>query len=637
MFFNQLTIRKKLTITIVLAVLASTSIIGVFSQNQAQNIIERRMVDKELPALLKQIRNRIDKEVTVLLQAAEQLANNTFVEERVLKSSKPDSETQLIELLTRLKQQYDLADASVSNRKNANYWNQNGFLRQLYPERDGWFFKFRESGQETMVSVYTSSTEETKLFLNYQQLNGHVMSGVSKTMEEMIAFLDSFKIEKSGFVFLSDGEGVIRLHRNNELVGKLKLTDEFGQATSSLLNKQGFNLVEVNYQGQQLLLSSSYIESMDWYLIAQVPKAEVFEELNRSRYYMIVTTLLVIGVFLLVAVWLAGTITRPIAKLADVFQNLGEGEGDLRQRLDTESNDEMAKLAKGFNSFIEKIHRSVSSVAQTGENLGDASRSVANQSQRTLENTQHQQDRVTQVATAINQMGSTVNEIASNASQAADAAQDAEQESNKGQQVVLRARDNIMRLAEEMQQVATVVSSLAESSQSIGGILDVIRGISEQTNLLALNAAIEAARAGEQGRGFAVVADEVRNLAGRTAESTDEIQQMINNLQEQASQAVSAIEQSSGMSSQGAEEAGHAYSALQEISKRVTLISDMNIQVATATEEQSSVVSELNGNVEEINLSTQQATDTASELSQASESLKQLADKLADLVGTFKL
>ncbi|MDO6687836.1 MULTISPECIES: methyl-accepting chemotaxis protein [unclassified Agarivorans] len=637
MFFNQLTIRKKLTITIVLAVLASTSIIGLVSQRQAQTIIENRMVNNELPALLKQIRNRIDKEVTVLLQSAEQLANNVFVEERTLKSTKPNSETQLIEMLGRLKEQYGLADASVSNRKTANYWNQKGFLRQLNPDRDSWFFAFRDSGKETMVSVYSSTTEETKLFLNYQQVNGHTMSGVSKPMDEMIAFLDSFKIEESGFVFLSDGEGMIRLHRNKELVGKVSLAQEFGDATSSLFNKQGFSLVEVNHQGKQLFLGSSYIESMDWYLIAQVPKDEVFEELYQSRYYMIVTTLIVIGIFLLVAVWLAGTITRPIAKLADVFQDLGEGEGDLRQRLDADNKDEMAKLAMGFNSFIEKIHRSVSSVAETGDHLGEASRSVASQSQRTLENTQHQQDRVTQVATAINQMGSTVNEIANNASQAADAAQDAEKESDKGQQVVLKARDNIMHLAEEMQQVATVVASLAESSQSIGSILDVIRGISDQTNLLALNAAIEAARAGEQGRGFAVVADEVRSLAGRTAESTDEIQQMINNLQEQAARAVNAIEQSSGMSTQGAEEAGHAYSALQEISNRVTLISDMNIQVATATEEQSSVVSELNGNVEEINLSTQEATDTAAELSEASKSLKQLADKLAELVGSFKL
>ena len=206
-----------------------------------------------------------------------------------------------------------------------------------------------------------------------------------------------------------------------------------------------------------------------------------------------------------------------------------------------------------------------------------------------------------------------------------------------GQQVVTHARDTINQLSQDVAQVGEVIESLATHTKSIGGILDVIRAISEQTNLLALNAAIEAARAGEAGRGFAVVADEVRNLASRTAASTDEVQVMIDKLQAEAARAVSAMELSRNRSHEGVQAVDEASQALSGISGQIAQISDMNIQVAAATEEQSTVVEEVNRNVSEINEITQRTAQTAEAAAAASDALNNLAHRLDTLVARFKV
>ncbi|HIF9313788.1 TPA: methyl-accepting chemotaxis protein [Photobacterium damselae] len=637
MNLNHLSIKKKLILAMISAVLFSTALVGILSQQQARKVIETRLLESEIPATLLQIRNQIDKEVSLLQAAAQQLATNPLVIDS-LTATLPQDNTQLVTLLNEIKQQYHLFDASIADRNTGNYWNQDGFLRQLNHQQDSWFYNFVRSGNAKMLNVFREANGDVKLFVNYQQLNGKGLAGLSKSLDEMVQFINQFKLEQTGFVYLVDDKGIVRIHNDNQLMGKASLIDLYGSKVANQLLKRGkIEIVDLDLAGQENLVASSYIPTMNWYVIAQLPKNEAFASLNHARNQILIWTAIIALGFTALAIWLASSITRPIARLAEMFKDLGEGEGDLRHRLDIQGNDEIAQLSQGFNGFISKIHNSVKEVAETGNALRHASQSVAEQAQTTLDNSQSQRDRTIQVVTAINEMGATVNEIAGNAAQAADATHLAETEAQSGQQVVGQARETISQLSHDVAQVSEVIESLAHNTQAIGSILDVIRGISEQTNLLALNAAIEAARAGEQGRGFAVVADEVRSLASRTAASTDEIQTMINRLQQEASNAVAAIEQSRLLSSNGVSASDEASSALISIAERITLIADMNTQVATATEEQSTVVNDINCNIEVINETTQRTATTAEDLAQASLELQQLSHRLEVMVGSFKL
>ena len=638
MKLNMLTIKQKILLTVTVTVLLSTALVGMLSQQSAKQVVEQRMLTSEMPNMLAQIRNKVELNISTLMNAAEQLANNRMLLQW-LENDRPEvDETLVVNQLNDVTRQYGLAQASFADRETAAYYTQDGFLRVLTPAQDAWFFDYKNSGQEKMLNVFTEANGDVKLFINYQQPNGRGLVGLGKSLDDMVQLLRSFKIEQSGFVYLIDSQGEVKLHQDTSQIGKMSLNNLYRDTdTSSLMQRTDFNLLKTSVNGEEMFIASSYIPSMDWYLVAQVPESEIFSLLEESAYKILIWTALIAAVFIALSSLVASSVSRPIAKVADMLHNIGEGEGDLRQRLPVDGNDELAQLAQGFNSFISKIQASVIEVADTSKLLGASAIDVSHQAQRTLEDSQQQKDQTIMVVTAINEMGATVNEIASNAAQAADTARAADTDSNNGQVVVTRARETISQLSNDVEQVGEVIESLATHTKSIESILDVIRAVSEQTNLLALNAAIEAARAGEAGRGFAVVADEVRNLASRTATSTNEVQVMIDKLQAEASRAVEAMEKSRSRSIEGVNAVDEASQSLTGISERIGSISDMNIQVAAATEEQSTVVEDINRNVSDINDITQRTADTAEDAAQASQSLTQLAHRLDSLVANFKV
>jgi len=348
---------------------------------------------------------------------------------------------------------------------------------------------------------------------------------------------------------------------------------------------------------------------------------------------LVIITLLMLALSL----FTARSIITPINKTTDALADLAKGAGDLTQRLPINGQDEIAKLSQSFNEFIVKIQNVVKEVQDSSKTIKDASIELSSLSQKSLENNELQSSETAQIATASHEMLSTINEIASNAATAADLTTSATTEAQTSKGIVNKSVDSVQHLSTEVNNASMVISELDTECKSIDSVLSVIQAIAEQTNLLALNAAIEAARAGEQGRGFAVVADEVRTLAGRTQVATQEINTIISQLQEKANQAVTAISDSGNIAENAVEEANKASLSLDTISTTIAAISDTNHQIATAAEEQSSVTREIDERVVAIAALSEQLSKHSLEINNGSDDVSELGCQLRDLIKTFKV
>ncbi len=368
-----------------------------------------------------------------------------------------------------------------------------------------------------------------------------------------------------------------------------------------------------------------------------IPITEVSEAAKGIVITQLIAILAIFSICGCILMWLLGKLLRPLSGLQHALENISKGDGDLTIRLPVRGNDEIAHISTAFNIFVGKINEIIGQVVNTGTELGHSATELHSQSQKALSRGHEQSEQSLLVVTSMNEMIATIGEISQNAASAAESAENANVETQEGQKILQEATSSITDLASQMNNMSEVITSLADRTQSIGSILDVIRGISDQTNLLALNAAIEAARAGEAGRGFAVVADEVRNLATKTSQSTNEIQNMIDQLQNEAKNAVNAMDSSKSLTVEGSLATEKAQQALEQISAQIMTILDMNTQVATATEEQSSVANEINLNMDTVDNSVKVGLTASQELERSSQNLSELAQTLDHHVGSFKI
>lgn len=484
--------------------------------------------------------------------------------------------------------------------------------------------------------------------------------GDMEARAQVIKMLSQVKYAKDGYFFGYDSQAV-RLFKGDSPDGIGKSFKDARDPNGVYVNS---GLVEVAKAGTHYLEYSSplpgsnelvpklgyceYLAKWDMAVGSSVnldnidaKVAEVRQAIAERTEQMLIT---ILGIALLVLViiaaiggWIASSILRPLRLMKANLDDIAAGEGDLTRRLTVTSQDELGELAVSFNRFVDKIHGLVRQIAEMTSQLTGLVGEVTHQAQRSEQAMERQRQETDQVATAINQMSAAAQEVAKSAQGASVAAQQTDQEGQTARRVVDGSIQQIHALVNDIRQSGTSLDSLQNDVTSIVGVLGVIRSIAEQTNLLALNAAIEAARAGEAGRGFAVVADEVRALASRTQQSTQEIQGMIDRLQQGTQGAVAAMRRSSEAGEGTSTRANEAGASLDTIGQLIGTINSMNAQIASAAEEQTAVAEEINRSVHQIAVAVESVADETRHSATTSRNLTELNQRLGRLVGQFRI
>ncbi|MEX5581977.1 methyl-accepting chemotaxis protein [Pseudomonas lurida] len=477
-----------------------------------------------------------------------------------------------------------------------------------------------------IISVATPSTQGT-------QSIGVV--GGDLSLQTLVDNIGALNFGGMGYAFLVSADGKVLVHPDKNLVMKT-LADVYPNNTPKI--SADFSQVEAN--GKDTIVTFTPIKglpSVNWYLGIAVDKDKSFAMLSEFRTSAVIATIIAVVIIIALLGMLIRVLLQPLHVMTRAMQDIADGEGDLTRRLTIQNHDEFGTLGNAFNRFVERIHTSIREVSSATEQVNELALRVVSASNSSMVNSDEQANRTNSVAAAINQLGAAAQEIARNAAQASHQASDARHLAEDGQQVVERNIKAMNQLSAMISASSSNIEALNSKTVNIGQILEVITSISQQTNLLALNAAIEAARAGEAGRGFAVVADEVRNLAHRTQESAQQVQKMIEELQVGARESVSTMSESQRHSLDSVDIANLAGERLNSVTQRIGEIDGMNQSVATATEEQTSVVESINMDITEINTLNQEGVENLHSTLRACSDLEQQAARLKQLVGSFRI
>ena len=510
-----------------------------------------------------------------------------------------------------------------------------------YDPRTRPFYKSAQAGAGDIVrgNAYYWEPDDAVILstIKRYQTQTSIKSGViaiDVSLKKLTDIIQAIKLGEDGYLMLIEDSGNVLVDAGNK-DNSFKQLNSLGDAYQQLDNTSS-GLVEVEIDGQAYMANVQVSKKLGWKFIGLISKDEVMQSSQSITQFIIFIVIALTLVLVIAGQIIANRIARPIAAVSDGLRDIALGEGDLTNVLQVKSKDETGMLAMYFNQFLEAIRALVEQIGDAGKEMENSSSRAISISKEMANTADNQGIAIEQVSTSFNEMVATANDVATSCSAAADAAEEGQSIVATGQNRIDEAVASVNELAETLTKSSQAMGELEQDSQGITTILDTIRAIAEQTNLLALNAAIEAARAGEQGRGFAVVADEVRVLAKRTADSTEEINNLLQHLVVRTQGTSKQIHQSFSASEVVVNVTASVREDFENILTAVEKIRDMNTQIAAAAEEQHQVAEDINNHIHQVHSEASVVNSMSERAKDNSESLGQLANQLTGLVSKFK-